>query len=203
MYRKERAAGGDFDAGIRVGLARILTSPSFLFRSEQSPAALPVGAAHQDQRARAGEPAVLLPLEQHPGRRAAEPGDCGTAACAGRARRAGAPHDRRPARRRDDERVHRPVAAAAESRQGDSGHPAVHRLRRQREAGDAPGDRALLRQRRPREPLRARPAERRLHVRERAARAALRHPRHLRHALPPRADDRTRTAAVCSARPAC
>jgi mono/diheme cytochrome c family protein len=47
LYREERAAGGDFDAGIRVGLARILTSPSFLFRSEQDPATLPVGAAHR------------------------------------------------------------------------------------------------------------------------------------------------------------
>jgi hypothetical protein len=47
MYRKEREAGGDFDAGIRTALARILTSPAFLFRSEQSPAALPAGAAHR------------------------------------------------------------------------------------------------------------------------------------------------------------
>jgi hypothetical protein len=47
MYRKERDAGGDFDAGIRVGLARILTSPSFLFRQEQNPANLPVGAAYK------------------------------------------------------------------------------------------------------------------------------------------------------------
>ena len=47
QYRVERNAGGDFDDGIRVGLARILTSPSFLFRSEQSPAALPIGAAHR------------------------------------------------------------------------------------------------------------------------------------------------------------
>jgi hypothetical protein len=46
MYAKERAAGGDFDSGIRVGVARILTSPSFLFRSEQSPANLAVGATH-------------------------------------------------------------------------------------------------------------------------------------------------------------
>ena len=47
QYGKERKAGGAFDDGIRVGLARILTSPSFLFRSEQSPASLPVGAAHR------------------------------------------------------------------------------------------------------------------------------------------------------------
>ena len=47
LYRDERTAGGDFDAGIRAGLARILTSPSFLFRSEYDPATLPNGAAHQ------------------------------------------------------------------------------------------------------------------------------------------------------------
>jgi hypothetical protein len=46
MYQQERAAGGNFDAGIRAGLARILTSPAFLFRSESDPANLPVGAAH-------------------------------------------------------------------------------------------------------------------------------------------------------------
>jgi len=47
IYREERTAGGDFDAGIRSGLARILTSPAFLFRSESDPAALPAGAAHR------------------------------------------------------------------------------------------------------------------------------------------------------------
>jgi hypothetical protein len=46
LYRDERAAGGDFDAGIRAGLARILTSPSFLFRSEHDPAGSQNGAAH-------------------------------------------------------------------------------------------------------------------------------------------------------------
>jgi hypothetical protein len=47
IYGEERRAGGDFNAGIRAGLARILTSPSFLFRSETDPATLPVGAAHR------------------------------------------------------------------------------------------------------------------------------------------------------------
>ena len=47
MYREERVAGGDFDAGIRAGLARILISPAFLFRSEQDPPALAAGAAHR------------------------------------------------------------------------------------------------------------------------------------------------------------
>jgi Protein of unknown function (DUF1592)/Protein of unknown function (DUF1588)/Protein of unknown function (DUF1587)/Protein of unknown function (DUF1585)/Protein of unknown function (DUF1595) len=47
LYNDERKAGGDFNAGIRAGLARILTSPSFLFRSEDDPAALPLGATHR------------------------------------------------------------------------------------------------------------------------------------------------------------
>ena len=47
MYKDERTAGGDFDAGIRAGVARILTSPTFLFRSETSPAALAAGTAHR------------------------------------------------------------------------------------------------------------------------------------------------------------
>jgi cytochrome c5 len=46
IYREERTAGGDFDAGIRSGLARVLTSPSFLYRSEYDPANLPNGAPH-------------------------------------------------------------------------------------------------------------------------------------------------------------
>ena len=104
LYRDERNAGGDFDAGIRAGLARILTSPSFLFRSEQDPRGARRRRGASGQRARSGEPAVVLPVEQHPGRRAAEPGDRGPAACARRARSAGAAHDCRPARRRADER---------------------------------------------------------------------------------------------------
>jgi len=47
FYRDARKEGGDFNAGIRAGLARILASPSFLFRSEQDPASLPAGAAHR------------------------------------------------------------------------------------------------------------------------------------------------------------
>jgi hypothetical protein len=47
IYKEERTAGGDFDAGIRSGLARILTSPSFLFRSEGDLATLASGAPHR------------------------------------------------------------------------------------------------------------------------------------------------------------
>jgi mono/diheme cytochrome c family protein len=47
FYQQARKDGGDFDAGIRAGLARILASPSFLFRSESDPPRLAVGVAHQ------------------------------------------------------------------------------------------------------------------------------------------------------------
>ena len=47
FYDDARAEGGDFDAGIRAGLVRILASPSFVFRAEEDPANLPAGAAHR------------------------------------------------------------------------------------------------------------------------------------------------------------
>ncbi len=47
FYAQARARGADFNAGIRSGLARILASPSFLYRIEKDPAGLTAGAAHQ------------------------------------------------------------------------------------------------------------------------------------------------------------
>ncbi len=47
FYRQARADGGTFDAGIRAGLARILSSPSFLYRIERDAEGLDAGAAHR------------------------------------------------------------------------------------------------------------------------------------------------------------
>ncbi len=47
FYEQARADGGDFDHGIRAGIARLLVSPSFLFRTESDPADLPAGSAHR------------------------------------------------------------------------------------------------------------------------------------------------------------
>src|SRR5438876_2133393 len=47
FYQNARKNGGDFNAGIRAGLARILASPKFVFRAEEDPAALPPGAPHR------------------------------------------------------------------------------------------------------------------------------------------------------------
>jgi hypothetical protein len=46
FYKQARERGGDFDAGIRSGLARIIASPSFLYRVERDPSTLRAGAAH-------------------------------------------------------------------------------------------------------------------------------------------------------------
>ena len=46
FYEDARRNSG-FEDGIRAGLARILASPSFVFRAEYDPADLPAGTAHQ------------------------------------------------------------------------------------------------------------------------------------------------------------
>jgi len=46
FYNDARDRGGDFDRGIGAGLARILVSPSFLFRAERDAADLPDGGVH-------------------------------------------------------------------------------------------------------------------------------------------------------------
>jgi len=47
FYRQARDAGGSFDQGIGAGVARVLASPSFLYRMERDPAGLHPGAPHR------------------------------------------------------------------------------------------------------------------------------------------------------------
>ena len=46
FYKQARDGKGSFDAGIRVGVARILASPSFLYRIERDPVGVRAGVAH-------------------------------------------------------------------------------------------------------------------------------------------------------------
>jgi hypothetical protein len=46
FYAEARTHGGSFDEGIRAGIARILASPSFVYRAERDPEALATGTAH-------------------------------------------------------------------------------------------------------------------------------------------------------------
>jgi mono/diheme cytochrome c family protein len=47
FYRQARQNGEAFDSGIRAGLARVLSSTSFLYRMENDPIGIRPGAAHQ------------------------------------------------------------------------------------------------------------------------------------------------------------
>ncbi len=46
FYRRSRQSGGSFDEGIRVGVARVLSSPNFLYRIERDPPNARAGVAH-------------------------------------------------------------------------------------------------------------------------------------------------------------
>ncbi len=46
FYKRSRQSGGNFDDGIRSGVARILSSPYFLYRIEKDPAGVNAGVSH-------------------------------------------------------------------------------------------------------------------------------------------------------------
>ena len=46
FYKEARQDSGSFDAGIRAGVARVLASPSFLYRVERNATSVRAGAAH-------------------------------------------------------------------------------------------------------------------------------------------------------------
>jgi hypothetical protein len=46
FYQQARKSGGNFDDGIRAGVARVLSSPHFLYRIERDPAGARPGVAH-------------------------------------------------------------------------------------------------------------------------------------------------------------
>src|SRR5262249_33645210 len=47
LYRKARAEGGDFDAGVEMALSGVLRSPEFLVRVQQAPAGTPPNSVHR------------------------------------------------------------------------------------------------------------------------------------------------------------
>ena len=192
--REKQAAG--FEAGIRLAVQSILMSPRFLFRLEQQPA----GHSRRDlsDRGRGSRVApVVLPLGHGAGRGTGESGrEPRIAQDRGGAREAGAPHARRPQVGSARDAVRLAVAAAAGSRQDFPGLPAVSAVRRHARARHEARNRAVLRLDRPRGSQREGSADGGLHVRQRAARQALRHSEHHRQRVP------ARGAAAVSPRPA-
>ena len=137
----------------------VLVSPQFLFRVEQDPAGVAAGHAVSHQRPRARVAAVVLPLEQHPGRRAARRGGRGQARTSRRcsSSRCGGCW---PTRGREA-LVTNFAAQWLHLRNLDvdhAGHAPVPGLRRQPAAGVPARDRAVLRQHPARGSQRARPA---------------------------------------------
>ena len=132
-------------------------------------------------------PAVVLPLEQHPGRRADRRGHPGRVARPRRARAAGAPHARRSPVGEPRDELRAAVAVPAEPGDDGAGPGGVSGLGRRAARGVRPRDGAALRERPARGPQRRGPVDRRLHVPQRTPGEALRHSPHLRLPLPARA----------------
>ncbi len=183
--RKAGGAGG-FEGGVRSALEAILASPYFIFRMEKEPEMAKPGGILSRRRHRSRVAAVLLPVGHAAGSGTAGAREQGRAVGAGDAREADAPHARRSARRRARLALRRAVAAAAGRRQGPSRSEQLPELRRQPRRRDAARDRALLQQPRARGSQRPGSVSRQLHLRERAARAALRLPRRVGRRVPPR-----------------
>ena len=177
----------------------MLTSPKFLFRDEPDPANVAPGAVYPDQRPRARLAAVVLPVEQRPGRPAADRRRAGQAQGSGGARASGPPDAGGSAIESAGRQLRGAVALRAQSSELPARHGHLPELRRQPASGVPAGERAVLRERHARGSERARSADGGLHVRQRAARAALRHPERLRQPLPPR--DAARREPARSARP--
>jgi hypothetical protein len=140
------------------------------------PQARPLGHLPRDQPARAGLAALLLPLGEHAGRRAAAGGRQGDAPAAAGAGGPDAADAARPEGRRAGGALRRAVAPVPRARVAHARPRPVPRLRGLPPLLDAARDGALHRARHPRGPQRPRLPRRPLHVRQRASGAALRHP---------------------------
>ena len=107
FYKQARESGGDFDAGIRAGVARILASPSFLYRIERDPAGVRPGAAHPVSDVELASRLSFFLWSSIPDEKLLNLAVAGRLRAARRARRAGAAHDRGRARRRARQQLHR------------------------------------------------------------------------------------------------
>ena len=187
------------DAASNWRFSVILASPSSSSGSSATREPSP-GRRVAARRSRAGLAAVVLPLEQHSRRRAARRRRHRQAARVRRAfERAGPPDARRP-----DGRARSSRTSPASGCSCGTCAACCRTRTRSRTSTTTSARRCVAR------PsccstascariAASRPAARRLHVRERAAGAPLRHPERLRQPVPPRGRDATRRAAGCSA----
>ena len=176
LYRKARRTD-DFDAGIEMALSAVLVSPQFLFRVEQDPAGVAPDTPYRVSDLELASRLSFFLWSSIPDDELLDVAVARQAPRAGGARAAGAAH----AGRRAVARAGRPTSrrSGCTCAISTSITPDMRlfpdfddNLRQAFRAGD----RAVLRERPARGPQRARSAARRLHVPQRAAGEALRHP---------------------------
>ena len=180
----EGRAAGSFEAGIQFGLERILVDPDFLLRVYRDPIDLDRTTYALSDLELASRLSFFLwsSIPDEPLLQLAEDGPAERPGCPGAA---GAADARRPARHRGHRRgLRRAVAQPAARRRGRRRPGPVSALRRESAQCVRGGGRAVRREHADRGPQRARSARRRLHIRQRAAGAPLRHPGHLRQPVP-------------------
>ncbi len=144
FYTQAAKAGG-FEEGVRSALQAMLVEPVLRVPLRARAGERRAGAGLPDQRRRPRVAAVVLPLGQHSGRRAAHARGSRTS-CPSR-RRSSAKLQRMLADPRSEalvDALRRAMAAAAGPRQGPSGRLPVPRLRPAARRRHAAGDRAVL-----------------------------------------------------------
>ena len=188
FFRDARASGDDagngFETGIEMALRALLTSPEFLFRIERDPAGLAPGTPYQVSDVELASRLSFFLWSSAPD------DELLTLAERGELRRAGV-LERQVRRMLADPRAEAlvtnfagPVAVPAQPRGAPAGLAPVSRVRRQPAPGLPPRNRTAVCQRGERRSAGPGAADGRLHVPERAAGAALRHPRRLRRPVP-------------------
>ena len=148
----------------------------------------------------AGLAALVLSLEEHPGRGAARPRGRRPAERSGRARRPGAAHAGGSPRHAVHERLRRAVAGGPQHPLAGSGRRAVRRLQRLAAHRDGARDGDVLREPGARGPSDPRAAAGGIHVPERATRPPLRGGRRLREPVPASCVERRPPARVAGPR---
>ena len=172
FYDQGRQDGGSFDNGIQFALERMLVDPDFLLRVYRDPAKATYGQL-SPQRSGIGLAAVVLPVEQHPGRSSADAGRTRRTHQSADSRKGSAAHAGRSARHRcAGERFRGPVVESAPGGRSGGRSDQVSQLRLEPAAGVREGNRDVCGQHAARGSHRGGTAGRRLHLRQRTARAA-------------------------------
>ena len=182
-FYKRGAAKASFELGIERAVEGLLVSPEFLYRDRARAERRGAGPAYRISDLELASRLSFFLWSSIPDDALLDAASSGKLRNPGVARAAGAPHAGRSARRGARHQLRRPVAVPAQPADRAARSEEGSGLRRGPAPGLPPRNGAVRRQHPARGPQRARSADRGLHVRQRAARPALRHSERLRHAI--------------------